>query len=179
MADMASPIFTTFPILTTERLILRRLSEDDQNEIFLLRSDEKINRYIDRPRPVNISDAVEFIRKISMGIDKKESLYWAICFKDNPLLIGTICLWNFSDDRQTAEIGYELQSNYQGQGIMYEAINCIIRFAFDKILLKRIDAFTQQGNSKSVRLLENCNFLLESEKIDEDNLLNRIYSLTK
>ena len=176
---MTSLLFTPFPILSTERLILRKLSDDDKNEIFLLRSDPKVNQFLDRPRPADISEAIEFIEKINRAIDNNESLYWAICLKEIPKLIGTICLWNFSDDRQEAEIGYELNRDYQGKGIMHEAIDCVIRFAFDKISLKRINAYTQQENTKSISLLEKCNFLPESDKIDEDHLLNRIYSLKK
>ena len=175
---MTTSIFTPFPILSTERLILRRLSDEDKNDIFLLRTDAEINKYLDRPRPTDISEVMDFIKKINSGIDNNEALYWAICLKEIPKLIGTICLWNFSADGQTAEIGYELKSEFQGQGIMHEAIDCIIRFGFDKISLKRIDAFTQQENTKSIGLLKRCNFLLESEKIDEDHMLNRIYSLT-
>jgi ribosomal-protein-alanine N-acetyltransferase len=170
-------LITPFPTLTTGRLVLRRLSDHDQQEIFELRSDERINKYIDRPRPKNIGEAIEFISKINKAINNAESLYWAVCLKDSPRLIGTICLWNFSEDHTVAEIGYELNNAYQGNGYMNEAISSVIQFAFEKISLQRIDAYTQGGNAKSIRLLEKNNFILDLSRTDADHLLNRIYSL--
>lgn len=41
--------FTPFPLITTERLLLRKLGTDDDKALFLLRSDERVSRYIDTP----------------------------------------------------------------------------------------------------------------------------------
>jgi ribosomal-protein-alanine N-acetyltransferase len=61
--------FSPFPILKTDRLILRRLTIEDENEIFFLRSDENINRYVDRPKPNSLADARKHIDKLNFGID--------------------------------------------------------------------------------------------------------------
>ena len=45
---MTNRNFTAFPILTTERLTLRQLSIDDRQNIFALRTDKEINKYLDR-----------------------------------------------------------------------------------------------------------------------------------
>src|SRR3982751_1592761 len=114
--------FTPFPVLTTTRLLLRRLSIDDAPEIFALRSDPIVNKYLERIKARSIEDAVDFIKKINFGIDADQSIYWAISFKGELGLIGTICLWNFSDEENKAEIGYELLPSYHGKGIMHEAL---------------------------------------------------------
>ena len=90
--------FSPFPFLTTERLVLRRLEAADRNEIFFIRSDKDINKFIERPRPTLLGEAEEFIRNIQRGIEEERCLYWAINRRGNPKLIGTICLWNFSKD---------------------------------------------------------------------------------
>lgn len=56
--------FTPFPRLTTERLHLRRLSIQDSKEVLLLRSNEKVNEFIERPKTITIEDATHFIHKI-------------------------------------------------------------------------------------------------------------------
>src|SRR5580765_484817 len=119
---MNRPILTSFPTLTTERLELRKLSEEDKHEIFNLRTDERVNLYLDRVKPENIQDAVDFINYINKGIEKGQSNYWAICLRTNHRLLGTICLWNFSEEEQSAEIGFELSCDAQGMGLMKEAI---------------------------------------------------------
>jgi RimJ/RimL family protein N-acetyltransferase len=122
---MLSRTFTPFPILTTERLTLRQLVSNDEHEIFTLRSDNEINKYLDRKRAKTIDDARSFIDKISENINKNDSVYWAITFSDKNTLIGTICLFGFSDENDKCEIGYELLTNFQGQGIMREAMRSI------------------------------------------------------
>src|SRR6187549_341752 len=118
---MLNKSFTPFPILTTERLTLRPLVIADEQEIFTLRSDSEINKYLDRQLSNSIDDASNFINIVNENIGKNDSLYWAITLNNRDILVGTICLYGFSDENYKCEIGYELLTNYQGQGIMMEA----------------------------------------------------------
>ena len=155
---------SNFPTLTTKRLILRQLLESDKQEIFLLRSDKLINKYLDRKPSETVIDALNFIKSIK----NNELLYWAIAQTPNEKLIGTICLFDFSDELNKCEIGYELLTDYQGQGIMSEAVTKIIDFAVHTIGLKTIDAFTHIDNLRSTKLLQKFNFE-KTEFIDKTN----------
>jgi ribosomal-protein-alanine N-acetyltransferase len=169
--------FTPFPILTTERLTLRQLVITDEQEIFTLRSDSEINKYLDRQISKTIDDARNFINKVNENINKNDSLYWAITFSDKNILVGTICLFGFSDENDKCEIGYELLTNFQGQGIMKEAAEKVIDYAFNTIKVQKIEAFFHRDNQASIKLLEKLSFRNsnETDKIIPD-LLN--YYLT-
>src|SRR5206468_11483164 len=91
--------FTPFPNLETERLLLRQLNNDDASEIFILRSDESVNEFINRPRARTIKDALQHIEKINKGISNKQSVVWAITIKDDQKFAGTICLWNIVNEK--------------------------------------------------------------------------------
>lgn len=166
-----------FPVLKTERLTLKQLCDNDKEAIFLLRSNEQVNKYIDRPQQQSVDEATAFINKINMAIEQNQSVYWAIFFQDKAELVGTICLWNFTDDHQTADLGYELIPTFQRLGIMNEAIIAVLQFAFEKIDLKTIVAYVHKDNNSSTKLLEKNGFKWEVDKIDEENLNNLIYSL--
>jgi len=154
----------TFPILTTERLILRELLDSDVTEIFLLRSDALINKYLDRQPSKTLEDALNFIKKI-----KNNSLsYWAITQKENEKLIGTICLFDFSEELKKCEIGYELLTEYQGKGIMSESAKKIIEYAIQTLGLKTIDAYTHKENQSSTKLLIELKFE-RTNIVDESN----------
>jgi len=176
--------FSPFPILETERLFLRKLSLDDAEEIFALRSSDEVNKYIDRPKANDIDEAIAFINKVNIGVANDNWLYWVICFKDNPMLIGTICLWNLNEEESKAEVGYELIPEYQGKGIAKEALLKIIEFGFDNVQLNKIEAYTHKENLSSTKLLEKFNFvrdLHEESKIDftVENPNTVVYSLFK
>ncbi len=156
---MLNRTFTPFPILTTERLTLRQLEINDEQEIFILRSDSEINKYLDRQISNTIDDARNFINKII----RSDSLYWAITLSGKNVLIGTICLFGFSDENYKCEIGYELLTNFQGQGIMKEAVEKVIDYAFNTIKVKKIEAFLHKDNQSSINLLEKCSFRNSNE----------------
>lgn len=79
MTDINS---ATFPILTTERLTLRQLSIDDQQDIFALRSDPRINEFLDRQLCKTNEEAINFIKKVNDNIEKDNTYYWAITLTD-------------------------------------------------------------------------------------------------
>ena len=150
--------FVPFPILVTERLTLRQLVIDDEQEIFTLRSDSEINKYLDRQVSNTIEDARNFINKVNENINKNDSLYWAITLGDRNILVGTICLFSFSGENGKCEIGYELLTNFQGQGIMKEAVEKVIDYAFNTIKVQKIEAFLHRDNQSSIKLLEKFSF---------------------
>ncbi len=157
----------TFPILITERLTLRKLSEKDSEEIFQLRSDTEINKFLNRKPSKTLDDASNFINSI-IGNESSDLFYWAITKTGEDKLIGTICLFDLSTDLKKGEIGYELLTEYHNQGIMIEAAQKIIDYAIETLGLKTLDALTHIDNQSSTNLLQKLNFK-KMEDIVEDN----------
>ena len=169
--------FTSFPVLTTERLTLRQLSIDDQQNIFALRSDTEINKYLEREPSKTIEDAINFISKVNDNIKKNNSLYWVITLTKTKTFVGTICLFDFSNEKNSCEIGYELMIKFQGQGIMKEATEKVIDYAFQALQFQKIVALTHKGNQNSIKLLTRFNFL-QSKEVDKENPDFNIFTLT-
>lgn len=168
---------TTFPILTTERLTLRQLSINDQQDIFALRSDPKINKFLGREPSKTIEEAINFINKVNDNIQKNDSIYWVITLTKTKTLVGTICLFDFSKEKNSCEIGYELMTKFQSQGIMKEATEKVINYAFQTLQFQKIKAFTHNGNQNSAKLLTKFNFL-QSLETDKENPDFNIFTLT-
>ncbi|MBS7230599.1 GNAT family N-acetyltransferase [Flavobacterium psychroterrae] len=147
-----------FPILTTERLTLRKLSKKDSEEILQLRSDKEINKFLDRKPSKTLEDALKFINNIIEN-ESDTLFYWAITRTGEYKLIGTICLFEFSGNLKTSEIGYELRTEYQSQGIMIEAASKVLEYAITTLGIKTIDAQTHKDNQSSTKLLQKLNFI--------------------
>lgn len=169
--------FSPFPTFDTNRLKLRQTIATDCNDILFLRSNTTVNQYINRDTNITIDDAREFLHKTTTNINNGESIDWAIRLKDKPKMIGSLCLWNFSDDGLITEVGYALKPEFQNKAIMYEAILPILRYGFDVLKVKEIVAYTQYNNKHSIKLLTKLGFSLCKDKTDEGNPKNRIYSL--
>ncbi|ROI00344.1 GNAT family N-acetyltransferase [Chryseobacterium daecheongense] len=163
--------------LETERLLLKEINENHVEDILRIRSNEIINQYVHRNPPKNNYDALEFILTIRKRTENNQTFYWGISLKDQPNLIGTICLWNFSEDRKIAEVGYELLPEYHRQGIMSEALSAVLDFSFNELQLLEIVAMTHKLNENSKLLLLKHHFVLEESREDEGFPDNLVFSL--
>lgn len=166
-----------FQEIQTERLLLTHLNDADWATISYLRSDKEINQFVKRPNADTKEKALEFIAKIKSGIEQHSLYYWKITQNKFPEMIGSICLWNFSEDQKTAEIGYDLSLKYQQQGFMNESLQGVINFGFHTLNLNLIEAYTHKDNLGSRKLLERNGFVYIEGKKDTDNEDTVVYEL--
>lgn len=160
---MLQPNFNPFPELATERLTLRRITTDDINEIFRLRSDEQAMKYIDRERAASIKDAEIFFNLINDSANANTGITWAIAFKQSPdKMIGNIGFWRLIKEHYRAEIGYMLHPDFWNKGIMKEALAEVIDFGFNEMKLHSIEAQINTENATSAHILEAVGFIKEA-----------------
>lgn len=151
-----------FPHLTTARLVLRQPNEDDLNALFYLRNDEVVTRYTDTKRAESVEQVGNWLKGVKQYHTDNEAVLWAICLNDNPQLIGTICYWRLDKPNHRAEIGYALNPEYHGQGIMHEAMLQVIAYGFNEMKLHSIEANVNPANEASIKLLQRCSFEREA-----------------
>lgn len=174
--------FSPFQNLETERLYLRRVTKEDVNEIFALRSDQEVMKYIPRPLVKTEEEALAHIAMIDEKIDSNEGINWAITLKGNPKLIGIIGHYRIRPEHFRAEIGYMLLPEYQGKGIISEAINEVVNYGFEVMKLHSIEAIIDPENFASEKVLQKNGFvkeahLKENEFYDGRFLDTVIYSI--
>lgn len=155
--------FSPFPVLETERLLLREHNIDDATALFDMRRNEEVMRYIDRERPKTIEDIYAFIRKLNQGFKEGQNLAWVIALKDTPQqMIGSIGYWRTDLPNHRAEIGYMLQPDYWRKGIVSEALKATIAFGFNEAKFHSINANINPGNNASRALLLKHGFIKEA-----------------
>lgn len=154
--------FHPFPIIKTERLILRQITNDDAPEILFLRSNKDVMQYIDRPPITTVEEAIQWVQKITDDVVNNNGITWAISLKDDPALIGTIGFWNTDKEHHRAEIGYMLHPQHHRKGIVQEAMTVTLEYAFNTMHLHSIEANVNKDNVASMKLLEKNNFVQEA-----------------
>ena len=165
----------TFPELHTKRLHLKRLSDHHAQALLDLRSDARVNQFIRRDPPKNIQIIKTFISDRNDDFENNKLIYWAICKKDQPELIGTCCLWNFNHEKNVAEVGYELHPEAQGKGLMTEAIKAILDHGFNTLHFNMIEAIIHEQNVASQNLVRRFGFEFNETRIDGDIKANQIF----
>ena len=154
--------FSPFPTIETERLILRRITNEDVNEIFELRSNPETMKYIPRPLVKTTEDALEHIAMIEDKIITNIGINWGITLKGNSKLLGIIGYYRMQPENYRAEIGYILLPEFHGKGIIPEAVNNLIRYGFDDLKLHSIEAVIDPENLASEKVLQKCGFVKEA-----------------
>jgi len=159
LATMQKTKSNLYLTLTTECLTLRKPELRDAAQFAAIRSNDAVNRYLDRQSSMNTGDARAFIKTIRNGIKAGKSYYWAMSFTGDHKLIGAICIWNLDEEKLTAEVGYELHPDFQRKGLMREALKAVLQFGFERLCLEQIRAFTHEANERSIKLLAQTGFV--------------------
>ena len=158
-----------FPELNTTRLRLRELTSADAEIIFQLRSDPEVNKYLDRTSAGHIMDAVSHIERVSSFYKEGKAVNWVMEEKDTATPVGTICIWNINMESLEGELGYELLPKYQRKGLMKEAIDAVLDWAFKQYKFQKLFAWTHNQNLASSTLLSRSNFTRDEEEENKQN----------
>ncbi|MFI5219636.1 MAG: GNAT family N-acetyltransferase [Bacteroidia bacterium] len=153
--------FGEFPVLETERLLLRKFRIEDASDFFAQRTNDEVWKYIDKPKTQSVEEALELINKILAAFENNEGIAWVMEIKETKKNIGNISFWRFEKENHRAEIGYLLLPEYWGKGIMKEAIDAIVDYGFKNIRIHSIEANVNPKNKASLKLLEKSGFVQE------------------
>lgn len=149
----------TFPILHTERLILRSFTLEDAPDVQRLAGDKDIaSTTCAIPHPYEDGMAEEWICTHAADFENGTGINFAIILKDNgdinkQVLIGAISI-NIDKIEKIGELGYWLGKPYWNSGYCTEAAKVILSYAFDVIKLRSIHAFHIGRNPASGRVLQ-------------------------
>jgi len=146
--------------LETERMILRKITRDDLQDMFAYCSDPRMTDYVTWPTHTNPDETMNFIEFVENLYMNGEVAPLGIEDKQSHKLIGTCGFVNWNMNHARAEIGYAIASQYWGQGYMTEAVKAMIRFGFDHKLV-RIEARCHPDNIASARVMEKCGMSYE------------------
>ena len=176
--------FHPFKNLETNRLLLRRVSQNDVPEILELRGNPETMKFIPRPLVTTSDEALAHYKMIDDKIEKNEGINWAITLKGNPKLIGIIGHYRIQAENHRCEIGYMILPQYNGQGIVTEAIKVVLEYGFENLQMHSIEAVIDPENFASERVLQKNGFvkeahILENERYEGKFLDTVIYSILR
>lgn len=151
----------TFPILETDRLILRKVTEDDASSVLKYLSNKEVMKHIGLEPFTTIEEALDEILWYRTIFEKGTGIRWGITLKEKGEVIGSCGFLNRAPQHFRAEIGTELSQDYWEKGIASEAFEAVIRYGFETYHLQRIEALIEPANTASQRLSEKHGFIRE------------------
>lgn len=148
------------PTLTTGRLLLQKITPDDQAFIYQgLSHPDVIPFYGVRYDSFEAAAAqMEWYEKM---VAEGTGLPWKISDLHTGENIGVISVYLYKPEHQKAEIGFWLLPQFWNRGYALEALEATMAYWKRVKSLHRLEAFVEEGNSASSKLLEKAGFLYE------------------
>jgi ribosomal-protein-serine acetyltransferase len=173
-----------FKLIIDENVELRMIESNDIKRLYELidGNRERLKEWFDWPdRVKSESDTRDYISFIRKNIGLTGHMHAGIWY--NEFLIGIISHQNFKASNASIAIGYWLDKDYEGKGIMTRAVKEMISYAF-YIGINKVEIFCAVQNSKSRRIPEKLGFVQEgiirgAERLNGEYIDDVIYGILK
>ena len=166
-----------FPSLKTSRLELRQITESDLENIYSGLSHPDVIKYYG----VNYSSLEATWEQLEWYAELERThtgIWWALKETETGKFCGAIGFNNLSREHRKAEIGFWLLPSYWRKGYVQEAMEIVLKHAFKKMNLHRIEAFVETENVSSLKALERKGFQQEGTLRDSEIKNGRFISVT-
>jgi [ribosomal protein S5]-alanine N-acetyltransferase len=164
--------FQNLPVIETERLILRQITEStsDGQDCLEFINDYSVYRFWGLYDEANDQDGkhrpkkqkkLDYPYKATIKEYRAgRELTWLMELKESHKVIGEIVLYDFRLKKQ-ADIGYRINKDFWGQGFAPEAGQAMLKVAFEVMNLKRLQIRCFTNNNGSVRVAQKLGFVQE------------------
>lgn len=149
------------PDLQTDRLILRKISTIDFLDMYEYASNPEVTRYLLWSPHPDIESTKSYLDGVQKEYKKGNFHDWAIVYRENQKMIGTVGFTRVDFNNRTGEVGYVLNPAYWGRGIAKEAVREVISYAFMNLSLERVEARYMEGNTASLAVMKACGMKYE------------------
>ncbi len=174
--------FNEHPLLETKRLVLRKMTLEDAEDLFVFLSDKQVLQYAAMPLHVTVEDSEGYIRGAWDAFARQVRIAWVIEEKETKAIIGVCSFFDIVMAHKRAEIAYIFAQNAWNKGYATETAQKLIDFGLNTLQLCRIQASCHPDNAQSAKVLEKCGMqyegLLRNYKVQHDGPSDRkMYSI--
>lgn len=157
-------------ILQTSRLRLAPYHRDDIDSLYTIMRDPRVMQHIGKG-PMSRDEVSQLVDRVQKRWHDIGMGWWAIRLKIDNRVIGQICLQPLSELPEIG-IGYGLEPSAWGRGLAEEALNEVLRYAWEEKRLKTVVALVRPENFHSINLLNRCGLCFEDALPLRDKVLH-------
>jgi ribosomal-protein-alanine N-acetyltransferase len=159
---MTTPLdLSTFPELTTPRLILRQLTHADAEAMMRIFGDPAMLAYLNIDPVTTPEKAVGLIDWLNGLVSGNSGVQWAFALRTTGEVIGTGGAAAWDPDHRKVDIGYHIAHAHWGHGYATEAARAMIGWCFHALNVHRVQADCTEGNIASERVMQKCGLTYE------------------
>lgn len=167
-------LFDQYPVLHNDRIILRKMTEDDACALEELTADENVYRTLPTfLYELKYTDKREVITKMDEEcFDTCESVLLGVYLKagggQSERLVGIAEIYNYEKNKAKASIGYRIAEKYWGRGIASDVTGLLKQYLIGDLGFRTITAHVLSTNAASARVLGKNGFINKYPGLLED-----------
>lgn len=155
--------------LQTARLILRPWQESDAESLYKYAQNPNIGSIAGWPPHTSVENSREIIKTVLSAPEN-----YAVVLKETGEAVGCVgimtdrgAMHSSKMEDHECEVGYWIGEPYWGKGLIPEAVNEILRHAFEDLRLTTVWCGYYEGNEKSKRVQEKCGFIYSHAEVNK------------
>ena len=158
---LVAKTFACPPALSTERLLLCKISPDHASDMYEYSCDPEVTKYLTWSAHSSVKETERYINLLQKKYAEGVFNDWGLIYKENGKFIGTGGYTSFDKQKNLGEVGYVLAKDFWGMGLAAEAIKTVMDFGFKNFGLDGYFAKHMEGNDASGRVMQKCGMTFE------------------
>ena len=163
-------------VFETERLVIRRLRDDDINDFAALCGDPVAMRYMGDGEPLTRDQTAAWIDKSHANYRTRGFGCFAVTIKPEDRLVG-FCGLVYPPGQERVELIYAFAQPHWGQGLATEVAHGAVTYGFTVHGLERIEATIYPANHASKRVLQKIGMVFKRQELDEHGVVTDFYAV--
>ena len=151
-----------FDTITTDRLVIRAMTQDDAEALWVRRNDPETARHQNWTLPFPRQRADDMVQAIAMMGEPSDGEWWmaVVCDRTSGGTVGDLAL-QLTFDERAAEIGYTFAREHWGRGYATEAAGALVDWLVETVGVSRVAGTTHPDNLASIVVLERLGMRFE------------------
>ncbi|MBQ8402796.1 MAG: GNAT family N-acetyltransferase [Clostridia bacterium] len=149
-------LFKKIPVITTERLVLRKMLPADADDMFEYAQNPIVTQFLLWEPHVSRKFTHSYLKFVQSQYASCGFFDWALTLAENGKMIGTCGFASIDLENDTGEIGYVINPDFWGAGYATEALQRVMSFGFGVLGLHRLYVRIMMGNAASERVAKKC-----------------------
>ncbi len=148
-------------LIETERLLLKKYSESDLENIYKLKSEPLVWKYSTVAVSTDMNDSIKYLSSLLRNYDDSKFCFEALYLKDSRKYIGEAGVLSFYQHDLRAVVGFNLLPEFWKHGYATEITNGLVKYLFTEMNVERVEALVMEENEASRKVLEKSGFIIE------------------
>lgn len=162
------------PVLTTQRLVLRPITEGDSAALHELFGDSEAMRHMTYPTARSLADTAKIMAMLLFPLPDLHGT-WVVIAGRSQTTMGMVSYHHRENWNRRVELGFALARRHWHHGFMNEAVAALLVHCFGELGMNRVEATVNPENGAAIRLLDRLGFRFEGGPLRGRQHVNGIY----